>query len=176
MFSTKRRMWRHVKTDDSVQTDNSVQKVGIHLNFFCDFLTSKWPIVPIFTRIGPLKECFLKNVGYDATSEKWWRHCDGKNVGIDPILLRHFFFAVLNNCDDFWKISFAGTLLFTYTSFWWILVRLPSEEMPSVTSRWSDTCKFRWCRRRLVIKVKSLPHLPLENDGGGARFGSSTAP
>ena len=49
MFSTKRRMWRHV---ENWWRQNSVKNFGISLIFFCDFLTSKWPIVTIFTRIA----------------------------------------------------------------------------------------------------------------------------
>ena len=44
--------------------------------------------------------------------KQWWRQYAVKNVGIAPILLWQVFNATIYNCDDFWKISFSGTMFF----------------------------------------------------------------
>ena len=69
-------------------------------NFICDILTSKWTIVPIFTRICSAEVCFLKTS--DMTSrQKWWRYNVIKHVGIHFILLTHVFRVEIFNLANF---------------------------------------------------------------------------
>ena len=111
-MKSRKNWWRH----------NSVKNVGIGLNFFCELFSSKWTIVEIFTWIGLVEVCFLKNVGYDVILKKWWRHYAVKNVGITLILLGQLFIAALNNCDDFWRekirLEHCFSALRHFVGFW----------------------------------------------------------
>ena len=61
-------MTSSAKIDDVITTSKMSESFWI---FFCELVSSKWAIVPIFREIGSEEVYFLKIVGYDVIK---WRH------------------------------------------------------------------------------------------------------